>query len=125
LSGHYPPGVTGNEPQICGTGLEDKCMRCADKADEDSTLASIPDGVIEYKEEFLCVDCFLEKADGELTKPQKKAMRKLSLKWQCAYATGISMQTLDALVRKGVVEHKCDILGSCFSPTTANKYRIK
>ena len=57
---NYPPGVTGNEPQICGTGLEGKCDRCIDRADYDLPFSSIPDGVIELDGEWLCEDCRAE-----------------------------------------------------------------
>jgi hypothetical protein len=47
MSGYYPAGVTGCEPQIIGDGLEDKCVRCVEKADEEMTASQIPDATTE------------------------------------------------------------------------------
>ena len=57
MNGCYPPVVTGNEPEIIGSGTEDKCARCLEKADEEMTLAGIPDSVVEVDGEWLCQDC--------------------------------------------------------------------
>lgn len=58
MPSNYPPGVTGNEPQICGSGLEDKCERCVEKADEEAALSTIPDAVIHCDGiGGLCEDC--------------------------------------------------------------------
>ena len=61
LVDNYPPGVTGSEPEICGTGNEDKCVRCMGMVDEDCPIARIPDGEIEVVGEWLCEEC----ASGE------------------------------------------------------------
>lgn len=60
----------------------------------------------------------------KLTEPQKRALAKMTHEWQCAYSLKESLNTLQALKRKGAVEHKRDILGAMFSPTTANHYRL-
>lgn len=51
------------------------------------------------------------------------AYQKLSHKWQSAFDLGVSIATLDALVRKGLAEKRRDSLG--FSPRTTMYYRKK
>lgn len=60
IVGNYPPGVTGNEWQICGSGLEDKCERCMDKADPETRISAIPDGVEDVGGAWLCGECLAE-----------------------------------------------------------------
>lgn len=55
----YPPGVTGNEWQICGSGYEDKCERCLEVMD-DLLPSQIPDGEVFIDDEFLCAECVLD-----------------------------------------------------------------
>lgn len=57
MSGFYPPGVSGSEPQICGDATEDKCVICLEKATEDMGCKDLPDGVIEVLGDLLCVSC--------------------------------------------------------------------
>jgi hypothetical protein len=59
-----------------------------------------------------------------LSDPQKRALGKLTNEWECAYTIGESMNTLDALCKKGLALHSCDRLGASFSPRTANKYKL-
>lgn len=58
---------------------------------------------------------------------QQKALTKLKNcgGWVTPYDTGLSIATLDALVSRGLVEHKRESLGAMFSPRTANAYRYK
>ena len=60
---NYPAGVTGNEPQIIGTGTEDKCQRCLEMSDGETALKYIADGEFEVDGEFLCAECKKEKDD--------------------------------------------------------------
>ena len=57
MNNNYPPGVTGNEPQICGTGTEDKCIRCLNHSEDDAPISAVPDGVIELADQFICMEC--------------------------------------------------------------------
>lgn len=59
----------------------------------------------------------------ELSAAQEEAMKKLTNEWQSSYALQVGRNTLDALVRKGLVQVKSG-LGSLFSPSTAIKYRL-
>lgn len=53
---NYPPGVTGNEPEIAGTPYDDKCRSCCET---DAPISAIPEGVIDTPDEgLLCLDCF-------------------------------------------------------------------
>ncbi|MHA2086303.1 MAG: hypothetical protein ACXAB9_11040, partial [Candidatus Thorarchaeota archaeon] len=60
--------------------------------------------------------------DVKLTEPQKLAMARLTKQWTSSYSLGIGRNTLDALVRKGLVERYAGT-GSLFSPSIAIKYR--
>lgn len=60
----------------------------------------------------------------KLTPAQQKAMAKLTREWQSAYRLGFSRNTLDALVRRGLAEHRAET-GYLFFPTIGNKYRLK
>jgi len=74
--------ITGNygEDQFAHcVGLEDKCMRCMERADEDRTIASIPDATTEVNDEWLCDDCAKEE-QGEfpeemITKPDGQPLK--------------------------------------------------
>ena len=61
----------------------------------------------------------------KLTPTQARALAKLTDDWNDAYGIGESIATLNAIVKKGVAEHKQDMLGAMFSPRTANHYRIR
>lgn len=64
--GGYPPDVTGSESHFNSLDLDDKCERCVERADEETRIASIPDGVEEFGGEWLCEDCIAEnKANSE------------------------------------------------------------
>jgi len=59
----------------------------------------------------------------ELTDAQQRALDKLSDgKWHSAYELRVSRNTLDALVRRGLVEGRHG-LGSLFTPSSIN-YRL-
>ncbi len=79
MNNNYPPGVTGNEPQICGTGLEDKCTNCVEKADEETTLAGIPDGEYEIEDKFLCTDCAIEEMGADDFEYWREEQRQIEL----------------------------------------------
>lgn len=67
----------------------------------------------------------------KLTTPQRVALIALEAaalsypgSFIDAYTLRATVATLDALVRKGFAERKTDMLGSLFSPRTANRYRL-
>lgn len=55
MSGYYPPGVTGCEPEIIGTGYEDKCTSCLETG---APRDAIQEGTISVPEGNICIDCF-------------------------------------------------------------------
>ena len=59
----------------------------------------------------------------KLTVAQEAAMKKLTTEWQSPFDLQTGCNTLDALVRRGLVERKAG-LGSLFSPATSIKYRL-
>lgn len=59
-----------------------------------------------------------------LTSAQQSALDGCADDWQSAYQIGASLATLDALVKRGILERRTDALGSIFSPRTANYYRL-
>lgn len=59
----------------------------------------------------------------KLSPAQERALAKLSDKWQSAYTLQESMNTLDALVRRGLAARNYGGVGSLFSPRTAIHYR--
>lgn len=59
----------------------------------------------------------------KLSKKQKEVLIKMEAgKWFSPYDLKVSRATLNALLDRGLVEHRAE-LGHLFSPTTANKYR--
>jgi hypothetical protein len=54
---NFPAGVTGNEPQICGTGHEGKCEVCLDK---DMPLRAMNDGEYEIDGVWMCEECIAQ-----------------------------------------------------------------
>ena len=63
---NYPPNVTGNEPEIIGTGLEDKCVICVENADDELTIDQISDGTHFVYGEWVCDDCGVEKMEEDI-----------------------------------------------------------
>lgn len=63
----------------------------------------------------------------KLTPAQVRAYGKLStVQWESAYTLGCSIATLNALVRKGLVERRGDnTFGAAFFPSNFLEYRIK
>lgn len=59
---------------------------------------------------------------AKLSDTQQRTLRKLDSSWKCAYELGESLGTLNALVRKGLVESKGD-LGALFFPRTSIDFR--
>jgi hypothetical protein len=59
-----------------------------------------------------------------LTSAQQSALDGCTDDWQSAYQIGASLATLDALVKRGILEHHASALGGMFSPRTANYYRL-
>lgn len=59
-----------------------------------------------------------------LTSAQRTALTNCADGWQSAYRIGASLPTLDALVKRGILEHHASALGGMFSPRTANYYRL-
>lgn len=60
----------------------------------------------------------------ELSEPQRIALDKITSEWRCSYSLGVSRNTLNALVRKGLAQSRGE--GSpraIFSPTTFIEYR--
>ena len=58
-----------------------------------------------------------------LSPVMKEAMKKLTYEWQSASALGVSRNTLDALVSRGMVDCKRS-LGYMFLPRTHIDYRF-
>lgn len=62
-----------------------------------------------------------------LSAAQKTALRKLAsvdnLTWHSAYGLGISLATLHALTKKGLVARKA-LLGHMFSPRTGIEFKV-
>lgn len=63
--------------------------------------------------------------NAKLSTAQQAALANCTAYWQSAYEIGASLPTLDALVKRGILEHHASALGSMFSPRTANHYRQK
>lgn len=61
-------------------------------------------------------------ADIKLSPAQERAMAFLTSEWQGSYALGVGLNTLNALVRKGLAERKA-VDGSWFQPHHMIKYR--
>ena len=61
----------------------------------------------------------------KLTLAQARAVAKLTKEWQSAYDLQESLKTLGALATKGLADHHLEMLGSMFSPRTANSFRLK
>ena len=60
----------------------------------------------------------------KLTEAQSKALQKASGLWRDAYELGASIATLDALVKKGLLERRGGGgLGAMYSPRTTLEYR--
>ena len=59
-----------------------------------------------------------------LTSAQQSALEGCADDWQSAYQIGASLATLDALVKRGILEQRTDALGGMFSPRTSNFYRL-
>jgi hypothetical protein len=57
--------ITGNYGMNQFDGTEEKCVKCLSKADEESTLQSISDGVVEMEGELLCLECLKQKLEKE------------------------------------------------------------
>ena len=61
---------------------------------------------------------------GKITEAQSKALQKADGLWRDAYELRASTATLDALVRKGLLERRGQGgLGAMYSPRTAVEYR--
>lgn len=63
-------------------------------------------------------------ATPQLSGPQRAALFALDDVWSSAYDLQLSMQTLDALVKRGLAERRNEAaLGAMFSPRTVIQYR--
>lgn len=62
--------------------------------------------------------------NAKLSTAQQAAISNCGDDWQSAYQIGASLATLDALVKRGILERRTDALGAMFSPRTANYYRL-
>ena len=61
----------------------------------------------------------------KLSKPQQIALDRMEPGvWHCAYDLRVGINTLDALVRHGLIEYRTD-LDYLFCPQTGRKYRLK
>ena len=60
--------------------------------------------------------------DRKLSPAQERAMAFLASEWRGSYDLGIGLNTLDALVRKGLADRKV-LVGSSFLPHHRIKYR--
>jgi hypothetical protein len=58
----------------------------------------------------------------KLTPLQAEALERLTREWQSAYGLRSRLDTLDALVRRGLAERSYEI-GSIAFPHTSTKYR--
>lgn len=62
--------------------------------------------------------------EAELSPAQQAALANCTAYWKSAYEIGASLPTLDALVKRGILENYEDALGGVYSPRTANYYRL-
>jgi len=60
----------------------------------------------------------------KLTPAQQVALARCTAEWQSAYQLRASIATLDALVKRGILQRHTDAHGYMFSPRTANHYRL-
>jgi hypothetical protein len=60
----------------------------------------------------------------KLTPAQQVALARCTAEWQSAYRLQASIATLDALVKRGILQRHTDALGAMFSPRNANNYRL-
>ncbi len=62
--------------------------------------------------------------NAKLSTAQQAAISNCGDDWQSAYQIGASLATLDALVKRCILERRTDALGGMFSPRTSNFYRL-
>jgi len=60
----------------------------------------------------------------KLSPSQQVALARCTTEWQSAYQLQATVATLDALVKRSILERHTDALGAMFSPRTANHYRL-
>ena len=62
----------------------------------------------------------------KLSPKMREALERLSKdEWRCAYTLQVSMQTLEALWRRGFVLRRSQVMGSMFSPRTTAEWKLK
>lgn len=60
----------------------------------------------------------------KLTPAQQVALARCTTDWQSAYDLRATIATLDALVKRGILQRHTDALGAIYDPRTANYYRL-
>jgi len=96
MSGYYPPGCTGMEPEIIGDGLEDKCEACLDAADGETPLDGIADAIIEVGGKHRCADCLRDWLEREgvdvaqMLRPDDPQQKIIDLEAKVDWLRGLS-----------------------------------
>ena len=62
--------------------------------------------------------------NAKLSTAQQAALTNCADGWQSAYRIGASLPTLDALVKRGILEKHTSPYGDIFTPRTSNFYRL-
>lgn len=92
MNNNYPAGVSGNEPQICGSGLEDKCQWCVEIADHEFPASALPDAEFEIYGEQVCVGC------------AKTRLQECGFNWKeiLSYDNRVFLKKLRAFLKKEI-----------------------